>query len=139
MKATVVLSFLLLTIVGCQRSASPTVVVNWGEVDQTLPPAQQELQSVMRDFLRAVQSGADYNRLYTTLPDLVIKEPETNFFGEGVHLVRWNWTGPPQGNTVPVKLEMMRDIPPGDQTIEYERSYKLNKSGGKWIIARQNP
>jgi hypothetical protein len=133
------LPVLLGSIVGCQESKPPEVVVNWGEVDTTLPPAQQELQVTMRDFLRAVQSGADYNRLYTMLPNTVIKEPESSFFGEGVHLVRWDWMGPPHGNVIPVRLEMMLDIAPGDKTVEYERSYKINKASGKWIIARQSP
>jgi hypothetical protein len=139
MKSYLAISLLLVGVLGCQESRPPAVVVNWGEVDPSLPPAQQELQSTMRDFLRAVQSGADYNRLYTTLPNTVIKEPEASFFGEGVHLVRWEWTGPPQGNVVPVRLELMLDIPPGDKIVKYERSYKINKASGKWIVARQSP
>jgi len=139
MKCHLALPLLLVSIVGCQESGPPAVVVNWGEVDTSLSPSQQELQSTMRDFLRAVQSGADYNRLYTTLPNTVIKEPEASFFGEGVHLVRWDWTGPPQGNVIPVRLEIMLDVAPGDKTVEYERSYKINKASGKWIIARQSP
>ena len=127
----------LASLVGCGRSAPPEVVVNWGEVDQSLPAAQQAAQTVMSQFLKAVQSGADFNRLYTTLPNVIVRESETEFFGEGVHLVRWDWTGPPQGNIVGVHLELLLDIPPGDQTTTSDRRYKVTKSGNNWTIARQ--
>lgn len=127
----------LVMLIGCGRSGPPEVVVNWGEVDPTLPALQQEQQDAMSRFLKAVQSGADFNRLYTNLPDIVVRESETDFYGEGVHLVRWDWNGPPQGNVLDVHLELLLDIPPGDQTTSADRKYKVTKSAGNWTIARQ--
>jgi hypothetical protein len=133
--------YLLLLVVvasvGCGRSGPPEVVTNWGEVDKSLPAAQQAVQNVMSRFLKAVQSGADFNRLYTVLPDVIVRESETEFFGEGAHLVRWDWTGPPQGNVVGVHLELLLDIPPGDQTTVTDRTYKVTKAGANWTITRQ--
>lgn len=137
MRCYVMLAITLAAIVGCGRSGPPLVVANWGEIDKSLPAAQQEMQEAMSRFLKAVQSGADFNRLYTSLPDVIVREQEAEFYGEGVHLVRWDWTGPPQGNIVGVHLELLLDIPPGDQTTSSERKYKVTKSGRNWTIARQ--
>jgi hypothetical protein len=137
MKRFLLLLVALTPLTGCGRPDPPEVVVNWGEVDKSLPPAQQAVQTVMSRFLKAVQSGADFNRLYTTLPDVIVREPETEFYGEGVHLVGWDWNGPPQGNVVGVHLKLLLDIPPGDQTIDTDRKYKVTKSGANWTIARQ--
>ena len=128
----------VLLLVGCGRSEPPEVVANWGEIDTKLPIPQQRAQEAMSRFLKAVQSGADFNRLYTTLPDIVVRESETEFFGEGVHLVRWGWNGPPQGNVLSVHLELRLDIPPGDQSTTSDRKYKVTKSGKNWTIARQS-
>ena len=137
MKRYLLLLAALAPLAGCGSSTPPVVVANWGEVDTSLPPAQQAAQTVMSQFLKAVQSGADFNRLYTTLPNVIVRESETDFFGEGVHLVRWDWTGPPEGNVVGVHLELRLDIPPGDQSTVSDRKYKVTKSGKNWTIARQ--
>jgi predicted small lipoprotein YifL len=137
MRLSLLLLLTLAPLVGCGQSEPPEVVVNWGEVDKSLSPAQQAVQTVMSRFLKAVQSGADFNRLYTTLPNVIVRESESEFYGEGVHLVGWDWTGPPQGNVVGVHLKLLLDIPPGDQTTATDRKYKVTKSGANWTIARQ--
>lgn len=136
MRAIVVLTIVALTTCGCGKRDVATPLVQWGVVDESLPPAQRERQVALQRLFKAVQSGTSLRHVKNYEPDLEFQEAENAFFQEGISLRTWDWTGPPQQDRLSVHLEFLLDEAPGDKTVAYDRAYRVNRQGDRFVIQR---
>jgi hypothetical protein len=120
----------------CSEQADAPPKVAAGVVDESLSPEQRERQDALIRALRVLKNGTAIAHLGRYETDLELQESEEDFYGEGVALARWEWSGPPVDDKLPVRLHMQLDEPPGDKTVSYDRTYEVRKNGQRFLISR---
>lgn len=107
-----------------------------GEVDKTLPPAQQEKQRILKRILDELQSRTHYTAIQQYHADVQVTESLESYMEGTLGLARWNFNGKPDKDDVPVVLFMMEDLP-NDPERRVERVYTVTGSPGKYTISRK--
>ena len=136
MRAVVVLTIVALSACGCGKRDVATPLVQWGVVDESLPAEQRARQVALQRLFKAIQSGTSLRHVKNYEPDLDFQEAERVFFQEGIALRSWDWSGQPEQDRLRVHLEFLLDEPPGDKTVAYDRAYRVNRQGSRFVIQR---
>jgi hypothetical protein len=109
-----------------------------GEVDTSLPPAQQARQEVIRRILITLQEGTvKIEALSGALHDVRFDEPADSFYEGAIGLARWNFAGPPRGDNVQVVLMLREPSSAGGGLRRVERVYTVSGSEGRWSVGRK--
>lgn len=112
-----------------------------GTVDESLPPALRAKQQTVAKLLNTIQEGVgDTAGLRIYAPNLAFREPFGNFFAGRKRLVRWQFNGPPDKDSVPVSLwfddqELGPNLPA--PTTQDDRVYVVTIAGRQAAITRR--
>ena len=133
LKASLLIGLLFM---GCAKEPEQAFyIVDWqGNVDETASPAVQAKQDALIRLFRAVQDVGVEN-ISDDQPDLKFNESFAEFFEDAVDLHRWQWDGPPEGDTFPVLIVLSKDEP-GLPQVEKRRRYVVRRSGRLFTIRR---
>jgi hypothetical protein len=102
-----------------------------GQVDTTLPHADQERQAALKSVLDQLQEGRDFESLF--LQNVTYEESESSFLEGAIGVESWAFDGRPNGTDVPVVLRMKTDS--GD-VKQRKRVYRVAGSSGAYAISR---
>jgi hypothetical protein len=123
---------------GCSAEAPPRRKLEElrGDVDTTLPPAQQEKQKVIKRIFDELQSRTHYTALKQYHADVRMIEPLESYMEGTLGMSRWNFNGKPEKDDVPVVLFMLEDKPDNPER-RVERVYTVTGSPGNYTISRK--
>ena len=112
-----------------------------GKVDTTLPRDAQAKQEILRRLLNGLQEGiGDQGALNLFVPGVEYREDFARFYDGSKRLVRWDFSGPPVRDEVPVVL-FFDDIESGpvDPAKEkrVERVYLVSGGGSRYYVSRK--
>ena len=112
-----------------------------GRVDTTLPAELQAKQQAVRRLLNGLQEGVgDAAGLAIYAPGIVYREKFEDFFNGAGQLARWEFSGRPQGNEVPVVLyfdDQNSGLVNPENVRREERVYLVSGSGQQYTISRK--
>ena len=134
-------SLLLVAVLGCgEPTVSPDEAYDpeelQGTVDTTLPPDLQARQEAILELFDALQRGVPIDTLDQEISGISFQESEESFFEDTIRLERWEFSGKPSGNDVPVTLFLAKDDA-GEDLLEQERVYTVAGAPGRFTIRRK--
>lgn len=135
------LSLLVVAALGCgEPTVSPDEAYDpeelQGTVDTTLPPALQARQEAIFELFDALQRGVPIDTLDQEISGISFQESEESFLEDTIRLERWEFSGKPLGNDVPVTLFLAKDDA-GEDLLERERVYTVSGAPGRFTIRRK--